>query len=76
MEFPNIGGRAAIHVVATTTPKQDALYGVQPTTAVLQLADRSTATSEGMQDLGCSCIMIMESWEYPVDLMILQPRSK
>ena len=40
---------------------------------MLQLADRSTVTPEGiMEDVMAS----IDSWEYPTDFLVLQPKEK
>jgi hypothetical protein len=45
---------------------------LQPTPTILKLADRSNIKPEGViEDITVS----LDSWEYPIDIMILQPKS-
>ena len=65
---------AAINVMTKDTMLKLNLQGsLRKTTTVLQLADRSTVTPEGIvEDLMVS----IDSWEYPVDFLVLQPKAK
>jgi hypothetical protein len=46
---------------------------VRETPTILELADRSTIKLEGViEDLSIS----VESWNYPVDFIVLQPKTK
>ena len=45
---------------------------LQHTTIVLELADRSKVTPEGILE---DIIVSLDSWEYPVDFLVLQPKS-
>ena len=46
---------------------------VRETPTILELADRSTIKLEGViEDFSIS----MESWNYPVDFTVLQPKTK
>jgi len=46
---------------------------VRETPTILELADRSTIKPEGViEDLSIS----VESWNYPVDFTVLQPKTK
>ena len=46
---------------------------LRKTSTVLQLADRSTVTPEGIvEDL----LVSVDSWEYPADFLVLQPKVK
>ena len=46
---------------------------VRPTPNVLELADRSTIRPEGVID---DLVISVDSWEYPVDFVILQPKTR
>ena len=45
---------------------------MQHTTIVLELADRSKVIPEGILE---DIIVSPDSWEYPVDFLVLQPKS-
>lgn len=45
---------------------------MQHTTIVLELADRSKVIPEGILE---DIIVSLDSWEYPVDFLVLQPKS-
>jgi hypothetical protein len=64
----NLG--ATINVMTKETMEKLQLPGLRPTPIVLQLADRSTVKPEGMLE---DIIVSVDSWEYPVDFMVLQP---
>ena len=46
---------------------------LRKTTTVLQLADQSTVTLEGIVE---DVMVTIESWEYPTDFLVLQPKTK
>ena len=46
---------------------------LRKTTTVLQLADRSIVTSEGIVE---DVMVTIDSWEYPIDFLVLQPKTK
>jgi hypothetical protein len=46
---------------------------LRDTPIVLQLADRSTVKPEGMLE---DIIISIDSWEYPTDFLVLQPKSQ
>eukprot|EP00253_Pinus_taeda_P006977 PITA_06977 len=48
------------------------LTNLQHTTIVLELADRSKVIPEGILE---NIIVSLDSWEYPVDFLVLQPKS-
>jgi hypothetical protein len=48
------------------------LFNLHHTPTVLQLADRSTIKPEGVLE---DIIVSLDSWEYPMDFMVLQPKS-
>ena len=63
---------AAINVMTLETMEYLHLTNLRPTKTVLELADRSKITPEGvLEDIAVS----LDSWEYPVDFIVLQPKS-
>jgi hypothetical protein len=63
---------ATINVMTLETMRYLNLQNLQPTTTVLELADRSKVVPEGiLEDITVS----LDSWEYPVDFLVLQPKS-
>jgi hypothetical protein len=54
------------------TMEQLQLLNLHPTPIVLELADRSKIKPEGVLD---DVIVSLDSWEYPVDFMVLQPKT-
>ena len=46
---------------------------LRKTTTVLQNADRSTLTPEGIVE---DVMVSIDSWEYPADFLVLQPKAK
>eukprot|EP00253_Pinus_taeda_P002111 PITA_02111 len=64
----------AINVMKKGTMlKLNLQVSLRKTTTVLQLADCSTMTLEGIVEDVMVCI---DSWEYPVDFLVLQPKAK
>ena len=63
---------AAINVMTLETMKTLQLINLQHTTIVLELADRSKVIPEGILE---DIIVSLDSWEYPVDFLVLQPKS-
>eukprot|EP00253_Pinus_taeda_P016362 PITA_16362 len=63
---------AAINVMTLDTMKTLQLTNLQRTTIVLELADRSKVIPEGILE---DIIVSLDSWEYPVDFLVLQPKS-
>eukprot|EP00253_Pinus_taeda_P017200 PITA_17200 len=63
---------AAINVMTLETMKTLQLTNLQHTTIVLELADRSKVILEGILE---DIIVSLDSWEYPVDFLVLQPKS-
>jgi hypothetical protein len=45
---------------------------LHPTPTILELADRSKIKPEGVLD---DVIVSLDSWEYPIDFMVLHPKS-
>jgi hypothetical protein len=63
---------AAINVMTLEMMRHLNLQNLRPTTTVLELADRSKVVPEGiLEDITVS----LDSWEYPVDFLVLQPKS-
>jgi hypothetical protein len=63
---------AAINVMTLETMEYLHLKNLRPTTTFLELADRSKITPEGILE---DIIVSLDSWEYPVDFIVLQPKS-
>lgn len=66
--------RAAINVMTRDTMlKLNLQSSLRKTSTVLQLADRSTMTPEGIVE---DVFVSVDSWEYPTDFLVLQPKEK
>eukprot|EP00253_Pinus_taeda_P020812 PITA_20812 len=63
---------AAINVMTLETMKTLQLTNLQHTTIVLELVDRSKVIPEGILE---DIIVSLDSWEYPVEFLVLQPKS-
>jgi hypothetical protein len=63
---------AAINVMTLQTMRELSILNIRPTPTMLELADRSKIKPEGVLD---DQIVSIESWEYPIDFFILQPKS-
>lgn len=48
------------------------MLNIQPTPTVLELVDRSKIKPEGILD---DVVVALDSWEYSVDFLVLQPKS-
>ena len=55
------------------TVRKLGLTNLRPTPTILELADRSTIKPEGILD---DLIISVDSWEYPDDFLVLQPKSQ
>ncbi|XP_059068671.1 uncharacterized protein LOC131859137 [Cryptomeria japonica] len=64
---------ATINVMTNETKEKLALKGLRPTPTVLQMADRSLVRLEGVIE---DVVLSIDSWDYPTDFMILQPKVK
>ena len=53
------------------TMKKLKIEGLRPTPTILQLADSSTVTPDGMIE---NIVVTLDSLEYPIDFMILSPK--
>ena len=74
VEIPNtlIDLGAAINIMSRQTMEQLKLPNLLFTPTLMQLADRSIIKPDGvLEDISVS----LDSWEYPVDFMILTPKS-
>jgi hypothetical protein len=63
---------ATINVMTIETMTYLNLHNIRPTTTVLELADRYKVVSKGVLE---DIIVSLDSWEYLVDFIILQPKS-
>ena len=61
-----------INVMTIETVRKLGLANLWPTPAILELADMSTIKTEGILD---DLIVSVDSWEYLVDFLVLQPKS-
>ena len=65
---------ATINVMTKDTMLKLNLQGsLRKTTTMLQLADCSTVTPEGIVE---DVMVSIDSWEYPADFLVLQPKEK
>lgn len=62
----------SINSITLQIVQQLDILNLQPTPTMLELEDRSRIKPEGVLN---DEIMSLESWEYPVDLFVLQPKS-
>ena len=49
------------------------MVDLRPTPTILEMADISTIKPEGILD---DLVVFVESWEYPIDFVLLQPKSQ
>ena len=63
---------AAINVMTLETMRYLNLQNLRPTTTILELDDRSKVVPKGILE---DIIVSLDSWEYPVDFLVLQPKS-
>ena len=71
VEIPNVmvDLGAAINIITSETMNTLGLGNIKPTPTILELADRSTIKPvRKLEDV----IISVDSWHYPVDLLILQ----
>ena len=61
---------AAINVMTKDTMKKLKIEGLRATPTILQLADSSTITLDGMME---NIVVTLDSLEHPTDFMILSP---
>ena len=60
--------------MAIETVRKLGLTNLRPTPTILELADRSAIKLEGILD--DLVIISVESWEYPSNFLVLQPKSQ
>jgi hypothetical protein len=60
-----------INIMTLQTMEKLKLINFRPTPTIIELAERSKIKQEGMLD---DAIVSLDSWEYPFDLMVLQPK--
>lgn len=63
----------AINVMNYETMKKFGCIVVKPTSTILQLVYRSTIMSYGVVE---DVLVLVDSWEYPVDFMVIKIKSK
>ena len=63
---------AAINVMTNETMKKLNMNNIRSTSTVLELADRSKVVPKGILE---DIIVSLDSWEYPVEFFILQPKT-
>ena len=61
-----------INVMTIETIRKLGLTNLRTTPIVLELADRSTIKPEGILD---DLVILVDSWEYSVEFLVLQPKS-
>ena len=61
-----------INVMTIETVRKLGLTNLRPTPTILELEDRSTIKPEGTLD---NLIILVDSWEYLGDFLVLQPKS-
>ena len=72
--FPNalVDLGAAINILTTTTCQKIGITSLDPTTTLLELADRSVVKPEGtLHDV----MVFVDSWEYPTNFLIINPKN-
>jgi hypothetical protein len=73
--FPNtlVDLGEAINILTTETCNVLGITSFEPTSTMLELADRSVVKPVGtLQDIAIS----VDSWEYPTDFLVINPRSR
>jgi len=64
---------AAINILTTSTCQKLGITSVEPTSTLLELADRSVVRLEGtLYDVMVS----VDSWEYPTNFLIINPKTR
>ena len=67
----NLG--ASINVMTIETLKQLGLANIMPTPTILEMDNRSTIKLEGVVE---EFVVSVDSWDYPTDFVVLQPKSQ
>ena len=62
---------ATINVMTIETIRKLGLTNLQPTPIILELTERSNIKLEGILD---DLVVSIDSWEYPTDFLVLQPK--
>ena len=63
----------AINILTTATCQKLGITSVEPTSTLLELADRSVVRPEGtLHDVMVS----VDSWEYPAEFLIINPKNR
>ena len=63
---------AAINILTTKTCEKLGITALEPTTTLLELADRSIIKLEGiLQDI----LVFVDSWEYPNNFLFINPKG-
>ena len=73
--FPNalVDLGAAINILTTTTCQKLGITSLEPTTTLLELADRLVVKPKGtLQDVMVS----VDSWEYPADFLVIKLKNR
>jgi hypothetical protein len=63
---------ATINVMTMETMQKLNICNLRPTPTILEMTDRSRVKLEGVVD---DVIVSLDSWEYHVDFVVLQPKS-
>ena len=61
----------AIDILTTITCQKLGITSVEPTSTLLELADRSVVRPEGMLH---DVMVSVDSWEYPTDFLVINPK--
>eukprot|EP00253_Pinus_taeda_P017564 PITA_17564 len=64
---------ATINILTTSTCQKLGITSVEPTSTLLELADRSVVRLEGILH---DVMVSVDSWEYPTDFLIINPKTR
>ena len=64
---------AAINILTTPTCQKLGIMSVEPTSTLLELADRSVVRPEGTLN---DVMVSVDSWEYPTDFLVINPKTR
>ena len=64
---------AAINILTTSTCQKLGITSAEPTSTLLELADRSMVKPEGILH---DVMVSVDSWEYPTDFLIINPKAR
>eukprot|EP00253_Pinus_taeda_P003983 PITA_03983 len=62
----------AINILTTSTCQKLGITSAEPTSTLLELADRSVVRLEGILN---DVMVSVDSWEYPTDFLIINPKT-